>query len=238
MKKLGILSILLLGFSLIAAGTTFGDTLTNTVPAGLVNSGLPISITLDGTWTGTASGTLGTTNVDWYTGYSFHFSYPSSSTTFDELESFCVDPADAITGPMSPYYIETLSGAFQDMPTPTAIPTQYREAAYLLQTYGNTKLAQVAAWEIVFTDYTYNGSDQSTVSDYVTEAKSADLNSVNPADFYMATSPNAYSSPGQQYQDYLFMATPVPEPPSVLLAGFLLLGFAALKRKKRAKELG
>lgn len=237
-RRLGMFSIVVLACCLFAAGTAFATpTLYNTVPAGLAdNSSQSISITLDRTWTGKASGYLNGQPVDWYTGYAFNFTY--NGTNYDELNSFCVDPADSTTASMSPYYIESLSYAFNN-----SVPANYAESAWLLDQamLGNVNpvTAQVAAWVIMFqapSAYTYsqyqNGTNSAVVQDLVTQAEN-NYNSLNLDGFYIATSPYAdpSSSFGVRYQDYLFH---VPEPSTLLLLSLGLLGMAGYRSRRRA----
>jgi len=118
-----VFSIVFVTCCLITGGTALAD-LVNTLPAGLADSNQTVDITLDQAWTGTISGYLNGASVDWYTGYAFHFN--SKGITYDEQNSFCVDPADALTGQqMNGYYIESL-GSVNALSSDYS--TRYKEA--------------------------------------------------------------------------------------------------------------
>lgn len=147
------------------------------------------------------------------------------------------------------YYIISLS---------KSDPQQYLEAAWVADQYitGNaTRLeAQAAIWEIMFgtnissgsLGFSYTDSNvgyDSGVAQHIEHLygeASLDYGNLNLNGFYLATSPDNTigGSFGQPDQDCIFYVQPVPEPPSLFLAGFTLLGFAMFKRRKTAIELG
>ena len=127
-KKLKILSVVLLVYYLGATGTALGDTTYyDTLPANVVNTNASIgSVTLDGPGPGTVAGNLNGNSVDWYTGYSF--SFKSGNATYDEKNSFCVDPTDF--NPSATYKVESLQTYLNANPVEA---TKYEEAAWLIE---------------------------------------------------------------------------------------------------------
>ena len=151
-----------------------------------------------------------------YTGYYLLDVYSASGNLiYDNLNSFCVDPAWAPSG--ISYNYEMLS-----LPN----EARYNEAAWLFTQVGNNNYTPVdiqrAIWAVM-------GMDPSPYDTSLYDEALRHFN-FNTSGFVFFKSPGSSTSYGYGQQDYI---SRVPEPATMLLLGLGLVGLAGIRRKMK-----
>jgi hypothetical protein len=140
------------------------------------------------------------------------YSDPGQTLLYDNLNSFCVDPAYSPTGISYTYNMDALPSN----------DTRYNQAAWLFTqvgTYTPTDI-QRAIWQVMGLGPTvYNSNLVDLARNYT---------GFDTSGFVLFSSPRTGTTYGEEYQDYI---SRVPEPTTMLLFGLGLLGIAGIRRK-------